>query len=81
MFWGNSIGQLARASRRRIYATAIMYAISATFRFYSAAGEETKIPAYSAVRNGPMTSLTSKDGMCTTEPDVIDADSFSFSTA
>jgi hypothetical protein len=58
-----------------------MYAISATFRFYSAAGEETKIPAYSAVRNGPMTSLTSRDGMCTTEPDVMDAESFSFSTA
>ena len=42
MFWTNSTSRLVNLSRRKLLATAPVYALSMTVRSSSAAGEETK---------------------------------------
>jgi non-heme chloroperoxidase len=63
MAWTNSISGLPNTSRRKILATALMYAASMTVRSSSAAGEETKLTNYFPERNDPMTTVTTKDGV------------------
>jgi hypothetical protein len=57
MAWKNFVGPLAITSRRRVIASALMYGLSLTVRFTSAAGDETEIPAQAAQSNNPMTSI------------------------
>jgi non-heme chloroperoxidase len=63
MPWNSSIRRLATRSRRSIFSTAFMYAISATLRFASATGDEASIPSYSTQRINVMTSITTQDGV------------------
>src|SRR6187200_2694370 len=59
----NSICRLATTSRRKVLATALMYAVSMTVRSSSAAGDETKLTKYFPERNEPMSTVTTKDGV------------------
>jgi non-heme chloroperoxidase len=63
MVWTNSVNRLANTSRRKVLATALMYAVSMTVRSSSAAGEEAKPSKYFPERNAPMTTVTTKDGV------------------
>ena len=60
MAWKN-FGPLAIAPRRRVVATALMYGLSFTVRFTSAAGEEVEIPAQSPQRVHPMVSIMTRN--------------------
>jgi hypothetical protein len=44
MAWMNVVNPFAIAPRRRVVATALMYGLSLSVRFTSAAGEETEVP-------------------------------------
>ena len=63
MLWNIAIGQLANTSRRSVLLTGLLSGISLTPRFSSAAGEETRIPAYPAQRTDLMTTVVTKDGV------------------
>ncbi len=63
MFWTNSTSRLVNLSRRKVLATAPLYALSMTVRSSSAAGEETKIPTYFQQKFDPMTSVSTSDGV------------------
>jgi hypothetical protein len=62
MAWTNFGSSLAITRRRRVVATALMYGLSLTVRFTSAAGEETETPAPAAHSTNPMTSVMINDG-------------------
>jgi hypothetical protein len=62
MAWKNVISPLAVTSRRRVVASAVMYGLSLTVRFTSAAGDETEIPAQAAQSTNPMTAIMINDG-------------------
>ena len=62
MAWKNFVGPLAVAPRRRVVATALMYGLSLTVRFTSAAGEEVEIPPQSAQSTNPITSIMMNGG-------------------
>ena len=57
MAWNNLIGPCAITSRRRVVTSALMYGLSLTVRFTSAAGEEVEIPAQSPQREHPVISI------------------------
>ena len=60
MAWNNLVGPLAITRRRRAVATAVVYGLSLTVRFVSAAGED--LPARVAQGTDPMTSIMLNDG-------------------
>ena len=62
MAWKNLIGPCAITSRRRVVASALLYGLSLSVRFTSAAGEEVEIPAQSVQRTNPVMSILTKDG-------------------
>jgi hypothetical protein len=70
MAWKNFVGPLAVTSRRRAVAAALVYGLSLTVRFTSAAGDETENPAQSAQRTNPMTSIMFKNGAQIFQKDV-----------
>jgi hypothetical protein len=51
MAWKNFVSHLAIASRKRVVATALVYGLSLSVRFTSAAGEQTEIPPEAIVTN------------------------------
>jgi hypothetical protein len=53
----NFVNRLAVTSRRKALATALVYGLSLSVRFTSAAGEEVEIPAHSPQRAHPMISI------------------------
>jgi hypothetical protein len=61
MAWTNFGSSLAITRRRRVVATALMYGLSLTVRFTSAAGEETEVPVPTAQGANPMTSIVIND--------------------
>jgi non-heme chloroperoxidase len=63
MVFNKPIGLFAAPSRRSVLTSALMYGISSTFRFSSAAGEQTHIPTNSMQRIDAMTSITTRDGV------------------
>jgi hypothetical protein len=56
------IGRYGIASRRRMIASALMYGLSLTVRFTSAAGEEVEIPAQFPQRKRPVISIMAGNG-------------------
>jgi hypothetical protein len=62
MAWKKFIGPLAITSRRRVVASAVLYGLSLSIRFTSAAGEEMQVPAQSVQRAHPMIFITTRDG-------------------
>jgi hypothetical protein len=62
MIWKNFVNRLAIISRRRGFATAVVYGLSLSVRFTSAAGEEVEIPPQSAQRAHPLISIMTRDG-------------------
>jgi hypothetical protein len=62
MAWKNLVSPFAITRRRRGLATALVYGLSLTVRFMSAAGEETETPAQAAQSTNPMTSIMINDG-------------------
>jgi hypothetical protein len=56
MAW-NLINPLAITTRRRVIASAVLYGLSLSIRFTSAAGEEVEIPALSVQRTSPVISI------------------------
>jgi hypothetical protein len=62
MAWKNFGSSLAITRRRRVVATALLYGLSLTVRFTSAAGEETEAPAAASQGANPMTSVMTNDG-------------------
>jgi hypothetical protein len=50
-------------SRRRMIASALMYGLSLTVRFTSAAGEEVEIPAQFPQRKHPVISIMAGNGV------------------
>jgi non-heme chloroperoxidase len=63
MFWTNSTSRVVNLSRRKLLATAPVYALSMTARSSSAAGEETTIPTYFQQKADPMNSVATNDGV------------------
>jgi hypothetical protein len=61
MAWRKFGSSLAITRRRRAVATALVYGLSLTVRFTSAAGETTEAPAPAQGAN-PMTSIMINDG-------------------
>jgi hypothetical protein len=68
MAWKNIVGPYAITSRRRVVASAIMYGLSLTVRFTSAAGEDTGNPAQAAQTTNPLLSIMIKDGAWRPKP-------------
>ena len=62
MAWKNLIGPCAITSRRRVVASALLYGLSLSVRFTSAAGEEVEIPAQSVQRTNPVISIMARNG-------------------
>jgi len=62
MTWKNFVSRLAIMSRRRGLATAVVYGLSLSVRFTSAAGEEVEIPPQSTQRTHPLVSIMTGDG-------------------
>jgi hypothetical protein len=62
MAWKNFGSSLSVTRRRRAIATALLYGLSLTVRFTSAAGEETEAPAPAAQGANPLTSILINDG-------------------
>jgi hypothetical protein len=54
MVWKNFTSQLAITSRRKVLATAIVYAISVIVHFISPVGEGTETPTHSVQRTNPL---------------------------
>jgi len=63
MAWNNSVSQLATTSRRKVLASALIYATSLTVRSSSATGKEKDSSTFPAQRTDPMTSVTTRDGV------------------
>jgi len=63
MVWKTFVSQTLIASRSRVVATTFMYALSATVRFTTATGNETKILAQSVHRTNPMIFIMTRDGL------------------
>ena len=61
MIWKNFVTPLAITSRRRVVASAVMYGLSLSVRFTSAAGEEVEIPAQSPQGAHPMISIMTRN--------------------
>jgi hypothetical protein len=61
MAWNKLVGPHAITSRRRVAASAVMYGLSLTVRFTSAAGEEVEIPPQSVQRTNPVISIMSRN--------------------
>jgi hypothetical protein len=57
MAWMNVVNPFAIAPRRRVVATALMYGLSLSVRFTSAAGEETEVPAHAVQTASPVSSI------------------------
>jgi hypothetical protein len=55
------VSRLAIMSRRKGLAAAIVYGLSLSVRFTSAAGEEVEIPPQSAQRAHPLISIIARD--------------------
>ena len=55
------VSRLAIMSRRKGLAAAIVYGLSLSVRFTSAAGEEVEIPPQSAQRAHPLISILTRD--------------------
>src|SRR3954465_6343204 len=51
MTWKKCVALLASATRRRAIATAVVYGLSLSVRFTSAAGEEVEIPPHAIMTN------------------------------
>ena len=62
MIGKNFVSRLAITSRQRWIATAVIYGLSLSVRFTSAAGEEVEIPPQSAHRAHPLASIMTSDG-------------------
>ena len=63
MISNNFVSRLAVTSRRKALATALVYGLSLSVRFTSAAGEEVEIPAHSPQRAAhPMISIMTANG-------------------
>jgi len=62
MAWRNLVTSLAITRRRRLIATAIVYGLSLTVRFASAAGEDAGTSAQAAQGTRPMTSIMINNG-------------------
>jgi hypothetical protein len=60
MIWKNFVTPLAIKSRRRVAASAVLYGLSLSVRFTSAAGEEVEIPAQSPQGAHPMISIMAR---------------------
>ena len=63
MAWNDSVTRLATTSRRKVLASALIYATSLTVRSSSATGKEKDSSTFPAQRTDPMTSITTKDGV------------------
>ena len=63
MVFNKSIWPFAVPSRRSVLTSVFMYGISSTFRFSSAAGEQTHTPTYDVPGIDAMTSITTRDGV------------------
>jgi hypothetical protein len=61
MVWKSFIGPRAITSRRRVVASAVVYGLSLTVRFTSAAGDETETPPPVAQRTNPASIIFYKD--------------------
>jgi hypothetical protein len=61
MIWKTFVSRLAITSRRRAFATAVIYGLSLAVRFTSAAGEEVEIAVDSARRIQPAISIMTRD--------------------
>jgi hypothetical protein len=61
MIWNNFVNRLAVTSRRKGLTTALVYGLSLSIRFTSAAGEEVEIPAHSPPRAHPMISIMTRN--------------------
>jgi hypothetical protein len=62
MAWNNLVSPLAVTTRRRVIASAILYGLSLSVRFTSAAGEEVQILPQSVQRPPPVISLMARSG-------------------
>ena len=62
MIGKNFVRRLTITSRQRWIATAVIYGLSLSVRFTSAAGEEVQIPPPSAQRTYPLASIMTNDG-------------------
>ena len=62
MIGKNFVRRLTITSRQRWIATAVIYGLSLSVRFTSAAGEEVEIPPQSAHRAHPLVSIMTSDG-------------------
>jgi hypothetical protein len=51
MTWDKCVALLASATRRKVIATALVYGLSLSVRFTSAAGEEVEIPPQAIMAN------------------------------
>jgi hypothetical protein len=54
MVWKNLVSQLAITSQRKVFAAAIVYAISVLVHFTSPVGEGTETPTHSVQRTNPL---------------------------
>ena len=61
MIGKNFVSRLAIAPPRRGLVTAVIYGLSLSVRFTSAAGEEVEIPLPSAQRAHPLNSILARD--------------------
>jgi hypothetical protein len=61
MAWKHFVGPHAITSRRRVLASAVMYGLSLTVRFTSAAGDETEARPQVAQRTDPASIIFYKD--------------------
>jgi hypothetical protein len=62
MAWKNVVSPLPIIARRRVVASAVLYGLSLSVRFTSAAGEVVEIPAHPAQRAQPVISLMTRHG-------------------
>jgi len=60
MAW-KKLNPLAVTTRRRVVASAVLYGLSLSVRFTSAAGEEVEIPAQSVQRTSPVISMMARN--------------------
>jgi hypothetical protein len=58
----NLVSRLTSMSRRRWIATSVIYGLSLSVRFTSAAGEEVEIPPQNTARTHPLVSIMTSDG-------------------
>lgn len=61
MIWNTVVNRLAITSRRRGLAAAVVYGLSLSVRFTSAAGEQVEIPAQAVQGTNPVISIMTRD--------------------